>query len=94
MWTSNAGGLEDKLAAIFLRAHKFERPIDVKITRDLGFLGYKNKIVKLPKLLRHARRQFAELSLLLHQIEPFEFLFLRKLRLSAQSHGVVLRKIK
>ena len=58
------------------------------------FCGYKNKIVKLPKLLRHARRQLAELSLLLDQIEPFDFLFLRKLRLSAQSLGVVLRKIK
>jgi hypothetical protein len=94
MWTMNPEGLAAKLKAIFLRAHKFARPIDVKITRDLGFLGYKNKIVKLPKLLRHARRQLAELSLLLDQIEPFDFLFLRKLRLSAQSHGVVLRKIK
>ena len=88
MWTTNPGGLAAKLKAIFRTAHKFARPIDVKITRDLGFLGHKDKIVKLPKLLRHARRQLAELSLLLDQIEPFDFLFLRKLRLSAQSHGV------
>jgi hypothetical protein len=94
MWTNDPEGLERKLKAIFLKAQKYERPVDVKITRNLGFLAYKNKIVKLPKLLRHARRQLAELSLVLHQIEPFEFLFLRKLRLSAQSHGVVLRKIK
>ena len=94
LWSSNPNGLENKLAAIFLRAQKYERPVDVRITRNLGFLGYKNKIVKLPKLLRHARRQLAELSLLLDQIDPFDFLFLRKLRLSAQAHGVVLRKIK
>jgi hypothetical protein len=93
MWTTNLEGLEAKLKVIFLRAQKYERPVDVKITRNLGFLGYKNKIVKLPKLLRHARRQLPELSLLLDQIEPFDFLFLRKLRLSAQSHGVVPRKI-
>jgi hypothetical protein len=73
MWSSNPNGLEDKLKAIFRRAQKYERPIDVRITRNLGFLGYKNKIVKLPKLLRHARRQLAELSLLLDQIEPFDF---------------------
>ena len=94
MWSSNPNGLEDKLKAIFRRAQKYERPVDVKITRNLGFLGYKNKIVKLPKLLRHARRQLAELSLLLDQIDPFDFLFLRTLRLSAQAHGVALRKIK
>ena len=94
MWTTNPEALEARLKVIFLRARKYERPVDVKITRDLGFLGYKNKIVKLTKLLRHARRQLAELSLLLDQIDPFDFLFLRKLRLSAQSHGVVLRQIK
>ena len=94
MWTTNPGGLAAKLKAIFRTAHKFARPIDVKTTRNLGFLGYKNKIVKLPKLLRHARSQLAELSLLLDQIEPFDFLFLKKLRLSAQSHGVVLRQIE
>ena len=65
MWTTNFEGLEAKLKVIFLRAQKYERPVDVRITRILGFLGYKNKIVKLPKLLRHARRQLAELSLLL-----------------------------
>ena len=94
MWSSNPNGLEDGLRAIFLRAKKYERPVDVRIIGNVGFLGYKNKIIKLPKLLRHARRQLPELSLLLDKIEPFDFLFLRKLRLSAQSHGVVLRKTK
>ena len=94
MWTTNPEALEARLKVIFLRAQKYERPVDVKITRNMGFLGYKNKIVKLPELLRHARRHLAELSLLLDQVEPFDFLFLRKLRLSAQAHGVVLRQIK
>jgi hypothetical protein len=94
MWTNDPDGLEEKLKAIFFRAQKYERPVDVRITGNVGFLGYKNKIIKLPKLLRHARRQLAELSLLLDQIDPFDFLFLRKLRLSAQSDGVVLRKLK
>ena len=48
MWTNNPEGLEAKLKVIFLRAQKYERPVDVKITRNLGFLGYKNKIIKLP----------------------------------------------
>ena len=93
MWTNDPEGLEAKLKAIFLRAHKYERPVDVEITDNLGFLGYENKIIKLPRLLRHARRQLPELSLLLDHIDPFDFLFLRKVRLSAQSDGVVLRKI-
>ena len=94
MWTNNPVGLKAKLKAIFLNAQKYERPVDVKITRNLEFLGYENKIIKLPRLLRHARRQLAELSLLLDRIDPFDFLFLRALRLSAQSDGVALRKIK
>jgi hypothetical protein len=93
MWTNDPEGLKAKLKAIFLRTQNYERPVDVKITRNVGFLGYENKIVKLPKLLRHARRQLPELSLLLDQADPFDFLFFRKLRLSAQSDGVALRKI-
>ena len=93
MWTNNPEGLEAKLKAIFLKAQKYERPVDVKITSDLRFLGYQNKTIKLPELLRHARRRLPKLSLLLDRIDPFDFLFLRKVRLSAQSDGVALRKI-
>ncbi len=94
VWTNNPEGLEEKLKAIFLRAHKYERPVDVEVAEDLGFLGYKNKTIKLPRLLRHARRQLPELLLLLHRIDPFDFWFLGTLRLSAQSGGIVLRKIR
>jgi hypothetical protein len=94
MRTNNPEGLKAKLKAIFLKAQKHERPVDVKIIKNMGFLGYENKIIKLPKLLRHARRQLAGLSLVLDQIDPLDFLFLRKVRLSAQSDGIVLRRIK
>ncbi len=94
MWTNNPEGLKARLKAIFLKAQKHERPVDVKISDDLGFLGYKNKIIKLPILLRHARRQLPELSLLLHRIDPFDFWLLGNVRLSAQSDGIVLRKIR
>jgi hypothetical protein len=41
MWSSNPDGVEEKLKAIFFRAQKYERPVDVRITRNVGFLGYK-----------------------------------------------------
>ena len=94
MWTSNPDALEAKLKSIFLKAQKYERPVDVELTYDLIFAGYMNKLIKLPHLLRCGRRVLAELSLLLNRVEPFDFLFLRKVRLSAQSDGVVLRTIK
>ncbi len=94
MWTSNPEALGAKLKAIFLKAQKYERPVDVELTYDLNFAGYMNKLIKLPQLLRCGRRVLPELSLLLNRVEPFDFLFLRKVRLSAQSDGVVLRTIK
>ncbi len=93
MWTTDPDGLEAKLKTIFIKAKKYERPTDVTITDDLGFLGYTNKIIKLPELLRHDRKILPELSLALDGIDPFDFLFLRKLRLSAQSGRIVLRQI-
>jgi hypothetical protein len=94
MWTRNAGRLEDKLAAIFLRAQKYERPIDVTVANDVNFGGYMNKLIKLPHLLRCGRRVLPDLSLLLDRIDPLDFLFLRKLRLSAQSDGIGLSQIQ
>jgi hypothetical protein len=93
MWTTNPEGLEARLKVIFLRALKYERPVDVEVARDLDFAGYMNKLIKLPNLLRCGRKVLANLLLLLDQIDPLEFLFLRKLRLSAQVDGVVLRQI-
>jgi hypothetical protein len=94
MWTNNAEGLEAKLKAIFCGARKYERPVDVKLARDLNFAGYMNKLIKLPHLLRCGRKILPELSLLLDHIDPLDFLFLRRVRLSAQADGIVLRQIK
>jgi hypothetical protein len=94
MWTNNPDGLEAKLKAIFRRARKYERPVDVELATDLNFAGYMNKLIKLPRLLRCGRGVLPELSLLLDHIDPLDFLFLRKVRLSAQADGIVLRQIK
>jgi hypothetical protein len=94
MWTNDREGLEAKLKDIFHRARKHERPIDVELAKDLNFAGYMNKLIKLPRLLRCGRKVLPELSLLLDHIDPLDFLFLRKVRLSAQSDGIVLRQIK
>jgi hypothetical protein len=93
MWTSNPKALKAKLKAIFPKAHKYERPVDVKMAKDSNFVGYMNKLIRLPHLLRCGRGVLPELSLLLNRTEPFDFLFLKKLRLSAQSGGIVLNLI-
>lgn len=94
MWTNDLDGLEAKLQKIFTRPNKHERPVDVELAKDLNFAGYMNKVIKLPRLLRCGRKVLPELSLLLDHIEPLDFLFLRKIRLSAQADGIVLRQIK
>jgi hypothetical protein len=94
MWTKNPMGLEAKLKSIFFATPKCERPVDVEFATNLNFVGYMNKLIKLPHVLRCGRKVLPELSLLLDQFDPFDFLVLRKLRLSAQSDGVVLRVIK
>jgi hypothetical protein len=52
MWTSNPYSLEQKLKLSFRKTKKYERPVEVKIPDDLGFLPYMNKAIKLPHLLR------------------------------------------
>jgi hypothetical protein len=94
MWTTNPDGLKAKLQKIFTRPQKYERPTDVKVATDLDFAGYMNKLIKLPRLLRCGRKVLPELSLLLDRIDPLDFLFLRKVRLSAQAGDIVLRQIK
>jgi hypothetical protein len=94
MWTSDPEALKADLKRAFGKVSKHERPIDVQVAEDLGFIPYINKLIKLPKLLRSARRQLPELLLLLDQLESFECLFMSELRLSAQSDGIVLRSMK
>ncbi len=94
MWTSDPKTLEAELKTAFDKVSNHERPIHVEVVRDLGFLPYMNKVIKLPKLLRSARKQLPELMLLLDRSDSLDFLFMSKLRLSAQSDGIVLRPVK
>jgi hypothetical protein len=94
MWTSDPKTLEAELKNAFAKVSNRERPIDVEATTDLGFLPYMNKLIKLPKLLRSARKQLPELALLLDRSDSLDFLFMSELRLSAQSDGIVFRPVK
>jgi hypothetical protein len=94
MWTKKPKVLGRKLKALFPKAYKHEDPVDVTTTTNLDFLPYMNKLIKLPKLLRSGKRRLPELLLLLDTYDSFDFLFMRKLRLSAQSDGIVLRPVK
>jgi hypothetical protein len=94
MWTTNPDKLQKKLKKIFKRAKKHERPVDVTVTWDLNFLPYLNKKIKVPDLLRRARRQLAELSLVLDRTDPLELIVLSELRLGAQDGRLRLNSIK
>jgi hypothetical protein len=94
MWTSDPKTLEAELKDAFDKVSNHERPIDVEATTDLGFPPYMNKLIKLPKLLRSARKQLPELMLLLDRSDSLDFLFMSELRLSAQSDGIVFRPVK
>ena len=93
MWTKSPKKLRTKLKAIFGAAQKYERPVDVREARDLGFLAYMNKGIKLPGLLRNNRRNLAELMLVLDKTEAMDLLVLTKLRLSAQAGALAVRPI-
>ena len=94
MWTSDPKTLEAELKNAFDKVSNHERPIHVEAATDLGFLPYINKVIKLPKLLRSARKQLPELMLLLDRSDSLDFLFMSELRLSAQSDEIVLRPVK
>jgi hypothetical protein len=91
LWTTNPDGLKAKLIDVFLPIHKYEQPVDVTVTWDLKFLPYMNKKIKLPDLLRRARRQLPELSLVLDRTDPLDLMVIKKLRLSAQGGVLTLQ---
>jgi hypothetical protein len=93
MWTSNIRELKTKLANLFPRVRKSERPVEVKEAEDVGFLGYMNKGIKWEEILRRNRRQMAELLLVLDGIEPLEMMVLCRLRVSAQSGRLAFKPI-
>jgi hypothetical protein len=63
--------LEQKLKLRFRKTKKYERPVEVKIFDDLGFLPYMNKAIKLPHLLRTNRTHLPELLLVLIAPSPW-----------------------
>jgi hypothetical protein len=107
MWTSNAEQLTKRLKAIFPSTgkkwkrrlgifpsdKKYRRPVVVSNTWSLGFIPYKDKVIKLPDLLRRNRTHLPELLLALDRTESLEPMVLSRLRLSAQCGRLVLRRI-
>lgn len=93
MFTSNPKRLTERLKKVFPGNDKHDRPVVVSKTWSLGFLPYKNKAIKLPDLLRRNRTHLPQLLLVLDRTEPLDLMVLTKLRLSAQSGGLVLRPI-
>jgi hypothetical protein len=107
MWTSNPKRLTKRLKAIFpstgkkwKRGHaifpsdkKYRRPVVVSNTWSLGFIPYKDKVIKLPDLLRRNRTHLPELLLALDRTEPLGLMVLSRLRLSAQCGRLALRRI-
>lgn len=97
MWTGNPKRLLAKLKQAFKAEKvkndsKCKRPVDVRVCWDMNFVRYVHKLVKLPTLLRAAKRQLPEISLLLGRFDSMDFLFLRKVRISAQLDGVVFKE--
>jgi len=94
MWTGNPGNLKRKLKLRFRKTKKHERPVEVRLPDDLGFLPYINKAIKLPDLLRTNRTHLPELLLVLDSTEPMELLVSTRLRLSAQSGRLAFKPIR
>jgi hypothetical protein len=99
MWTQNRKALVKKLKKAFKPERwctdpRYKQPIQVKAAKDLDFVPYIHKLIKLPKLLRSGRRILPELCVLLGGYDSMDFVFLRKMRLSAQSNGIVFKEIK
>jgi hypothetical protein len=93
MWTGNPYNLEQKLKLRFRKTKKYERPVEVRIPDDLGFLPYINKAIKLPHLLRTNRTHLPELLLVLDSTEPMDLIVQTRLRLSAQYGRLAFKPI-
>jgi hypothetical protein len=94
MWTQKPRRLATRLKKIFPGRDPYDRPVVVTTTRDNDFLGYINKVISLPDLLRRNRRDLPELLLALERTEPLDVLVLMRLRLSTTKTGLILKPIK
>jgi hypothetical protein len=93
MWTSSKKKLKVKLAKGFLRRKKHEKPVQVKMAYSHGFLGYMNKAIKLPHLLRTNRKHLPELLLVLDRTEPMDLMIYTQHRLTAQFGRLAFKPI-
>jgi len=93
MWTESPKKLKKKLASIFSRTKKHERPVKVRVADDLGVLPYLNKAIKLAELLRNKRTHLPELLLMLDRTDPIDLMVHTKMRLIAQSSQLAFKPI-
>jgi hypothetical protein len=91
MWTRSKTKLRLKLGKVFLQVKKHEKPVQVKKAYSCGFVGYMNKAIKLPDLLRTNRKRLPELLLVLDRTEPMDPMVYTRHRLIAQSGRIALR---
>ena len=94
MWTSDQKKLSTRLKKLFPGDKPYARPIVVSKTTDLNFLGYMNKVIKLPDLLRHNRKQLPKLMVALDRTEPLDVILLMRLRLSTRKGCLVLKRTR
>jgi hypothetical protein len=79
--------LRDDLKWLFPPINRHDYPIDITEAKDLHFLPYIHKIIKIKHLLRTGRTHLPELLLALDQINPLDLMVMRGLVLSAQDYG-------
>ena len=94
MWTRDPERLSQRLVARFGNRNKNLRPVYVTKAYDFGFVGYQNKAIKLPDLLRRSRRVLPELLLALDKTEFLELMVLKKCRLSVSDGHLRLKAIE
>ena len=90
MWTKDPEKLQNRLLSIFPPENKHDRPVVVSKSFSLGFLGYMNKAIKLPDLLRRNRRGLPKLLFALDRTNPLDLMVISGLTVSAQSGRLVL----
>jgi hypothetical protein len=94
MFTSDYEKLSRRLKAIFPGQAHGDRPVVVSKTKDLNFLPYKDKGIKIAELLRNNRRGLPYLLLALDRTDPLEPMILTRLRVTAQNGELQFKPIR
>ncbi len=80
-WTSNRVRLKERLKAIFPSEEQYGRPVLVKKARDLGFLTYTHKCIKVVDLLRRNRRGISHLLTMFDRTNPMDVMMLTRMHM-------------